>query len=205
MVSGRPAATARRHAAPVLCAAHRPQQQPAQAAVDRRTLLTAAGAVLAGAALQQGQAAQADDCEFKTAASGMQVGSECPSLQGAHFPCAGPPAWNAVPESAAHAWPLSTHAVQTIHIMQYCDLAEGSGEAPVAGARIRAHYTGRLQSNGVVFDSSYERGRPLIFQVGVAAVAARLAGRMAGCQASAEGAEQRMILPLSGICYDNDT
>jgi hypothetical protein len=47
--------------------------------------------------------------------------------------------------------------------LQWCDLAEGSGEAPVAGARIRAHYTGQLQS-GAVFDSSYERGRPLIFQ-----------------------------------------
>lgn len=42
---------------------------------------------------------------------------------------------------------------------------------PAQGARIRAHYTGRLQSNGVVFDSSYERGRPLIFQVGTDAAA----------------------------------
>jgi len=27
------------------------------------------------------------------------------------------------------------------------------------------HYTGRLASNGKVFDSSYERGRPLTFKV----------------------------------------
>jgi hypothetical protein len=29
----------------------------------------------------------------------------------------------------------------------------------------RCHYTGRLASNNVVFDSSYERGRPLTFKV----------------------------------------
>ena len=30
----------------------------------------------------------------------------------------------------------------------------------------RCHYTGRLTSNGRVFDSSYERRRPLSFKVG---------------------------------------
>jgi hypothetical protein len=54
--------------------------------------------------------------------------------------------------------------------LQWVDSVEGSGEAPVKGARIRAHYRGRLQSNGAVFDSSYERGKPLIFQVGVGQV-----------------------------------
>ena len=29
---------------------------------------------------------------------------------------------------------------------------------------MRAHYTGRLASNGAVFDSSRERGRPLTFK-----------------------------------------
>lgn len=35
---------------------------------------------------------------------------------------------------------------------------------------IRAHYTGRLASNGAVFDSSYPRSRPLQFKIGVGQV-----------------------------------
>lgn len=35
---------------------------------------------------------------------------------------------------------------------------------------LRAHYTGRLVSNGRVFDSSYERGRPLTFRIGAGEV-----------------------------------
>jgi FKBP-type peptidyl-prolyl cis-trans isomerase len=31
---------------------------------------------------------------------------------------------------------------------------------------VRAHYTGRLASNGAVFDSSFERGKPLTFSKG---------------------------------------
>ena len=88
--------------------------------MDRRALLLGAGAVVAGAAVQQGLPAAAADCELTTAPSGLQ----------------------------------------------FCDVVEGSGDAPTAGARIRAHYTGRLQSNGAVFDSSYERRKPLVFQVG---------------------------------------
>lgn len=36
----------------------------------------------------------------------------------------------------------------------------------------RCHYTGRLASNGRVFDSSYERRRPLSFKIGVREVIA---------------------------------
>ena len=37
---------------------------------------------------------------------------------------------------------------------------------------VQAHYTGRLE-DGTVFDSSYKRGRPLIFRVGVGEVMPR--------------------------------
>ncbi|KAI7841184.1 hypothetical protein COHA_005150 [Chlorella ohadii] len=157
-VAGRPAASARRHpSSAVVCAAHGPQQQQAAAAVDRRALLMAAGAIMASAALQQGQAAQAEECEFKIAASGMQ----------------------------------------------YCDLVEGSGEAPAQGARIRAHYTGRLQSNGVVFDSSYERGRPLIFQIGVGQVIKGWDQGILGAEgipAMKPGGKRRLVIP-SELAY----
>ncbi|PRW32874.1 FKBP-type peptidyl-prolyl cis-trans isomerase [Chlorella sorokiniana] len=82
--------------------------------------------------------------------------------------------------------------------MQYCDLAEGSGEAPVPGARIRAHYTGRLQSNGVVFDSSYQRGRPLIFQIGVGQVIKGWDQGILGAEgipAMKPGGKRRLVIP----------
>eukprot|EP00879_Flechtneria_rotunda_P009280 GHRR01009715.1.p1 GENE.GHRR01009715.1~~GHRR01009715.1.p1 ORF type:complete len:196 (+),score=68.69 GHRR01009715.1:749-1336(+) len=51
--------------------------------------------------------------------------------------------------------------------LQYCDAKIGTGSEPVKGSLIRCHYTGRLASNNRVFDSSYERGRPLTFKIGV--------------------------------------
>ncbi|CAI5489628.1 unnamed protein product [Closterium sp. Naga37s-1] len=56
--------------------------------------------------------------------------------------------------------------------LQFCDQVEGTGDEASAGTRIQAHYAGRLLS-GVVFDSSYDRGRPLVFRVGVGQRSAR--------------------------------
>lgn len=52
------------------------------------------------------------------------------------------------------------------------DLKVGDGASPKAGDGIRCHYTGKLASNGAVFDSSYTRGRPLSFKIGVRQVIA---------------------------------
>ena len=46
-----------------------------------------------------------------------------------------------------------------------CRYQEGSGEPPVTGKKILAHYTGRLL-DGTVFDSSVKRGKPFEFNVG---------------------------------------
>lgn len=46
--------------------------------------------------------------------------------------------------------------------LQFCDTKVGDGPEAPPGATIKAHYTGRLES-GAVFDSSYERRRPLTF------------------------------------------
>lgn len=48
--------------------------------------------------------------------------------------------------------------------IQFCDAVVGSGAVPAPNARVRAHYTGRLTPSGAVFDSSYERRRPLEFK-----------------------------------------
>jgi FKBP-type peptidyl-prolyl cis-trans isomerase len=53
--------------------------------------------------------------------------------------------------------------------LQYCDIVVGDGKEPVKGAKIEAHYIGKL-TNGQKFDASYDRGKPLPFQVGAGQV-----------------------------------
>ncbi|XP_057799188.1 peptidyl-prolyl cis-trans isomerase FKBP13, chloroplastic [Salvia miltiorrhiza] len=53
--------------------------------------------------------------------------------------------------------------------LAYCDKAIGTGPQPAKGQLIKAHYIGRL-ADGKVFDSSYNRGKPLAFRVGVGEV-----------------------------------
>ncbi|THU68659.1 hypothetical protein C4D60_Mb08t06190 [Musa balbisiana] len=53
--------------------------------------------------------------------------------------------------------------------LAFCDRVVGSGPEATQGQLIKAHYVGRLE-NGAVFDSSYSRGRPLTFRVGVGEV-----------------------------------
>ena len=44
-------------------------------------------------------------------------------------------------------------------------LEAGDGATPSAGDTVKVHYEGKLL-DGTVFDSSYERGEPVSFQVG---------------------------------------
>ncbi|XP_052198223.1 peptidyl-prolyl cis-trans isomerase FKBP13, chloroplastic [Diospyros lotus] len=53
--------------------------------------------------------------------------------------------------------------------LAYCDRIIGTGPQAVKGQLIKAHYVGKLD-NGKVFDSSYNRGKPLTFRVGVGEV-----------------------------------
>ncbi|XP_074589802.1 peptidyl-prolyl cis-trans isomerase FKBP13, chloroplastic-like [Curcuma longa] len=53
--------------------------------------------------------------------------------------------------------------------LAFCDTVVGTGPGATKGQLIKAHYVGKLE-NGKVFDSSYSRGRPLSFRVGVGEV-----------------------------------
>ncbi len=48
--------------------------------------------------------------------------------------------------------------------LQYEVLTEGTGPVPTASDKVKVHYTGTL-INGTVFDSSVERGEPIVFPV----------------------------------------
>uniref|UniRef100_A0A0F7H0H9 peptidylprolyl isomerase n=1 Tax=Geranium maderense TaxID=28964 RepID=A0A0F7H0H9_9ROSI len=53
--------------------------------------------------------------------------------------------------------------------LAFCDQVVGFGPQAVKGQLIKAHYVGKLE-NGKVFDSSYNRGKPLTFRVGAGEV-----------------------------------
>lgn len=54
--------------------------------------------------------------------------------------------------------------VTTASGLQYSVEKEGTGAKPTASDRVKVHYTGRLL-DGKVFDSSVERGEPIVFGV----------------------------------------
>ncbi|KAI4317232.1 hypothetical protein L6164_025121 [Bauhinia variegata] len=51
----------------------------------------------------------------------------------------------------------------------YCDILEGAGDEAPYAELINVHYTARF-ADGIVFDSSYKRGRPLTMRIGVGKV-----------------------------------
>lgn len=51
----------------------------------------------------------------------------------------------------------------------FCDTSPGSGLPASKGMLIKANYVGKLE-DGKVFDSSYDRGKPLTFKIGVGQV-----------------------------------
>ncbi|KAL3500217.1 hypothetical protein ACH5RR_039310 [Cinchona calisaya] len=73
------------------------------------------------------------------------------------------------PELTAAAEPTPCEFTETPSGLAFCDKVLGYGPQPEKGQLIKAHYTGKLV-NGTVFDSSYNRGKPLTFRVGVGEV-----------------------------------
>lgn len=57
------------------------------------------------------------------------------------------------------------NAIRTSSGLMYIILKEGNGATPTSGALVEAHYTGWLL-DGTKFDSSVDRGKPLLFLVG---------------------------------------
>jgi peptidylprolyl isomerase len=75
--------------------------------------------------------------------------------------------------------------------LQYIELEEGTGPMPQSGQTVAVHYTGWLR-NGVRFDSSWERGRPLTFPVGTGQV---IPGWDEGVSTMKVGGKRRLIIP----------
>ncbi|XP_021901634.1 peptidyl-prolyl cis-trans isomerase FKBP13, chloroplastic isoform X2 [Carica papaya] len=73
------------------------------------------------------------------------------------------------PENSAAAESLSCQLTVAPSGLAFCDEVVGTGPEAIKGQLIKAHYVGKLE-NGKVFDSSYSRGKPLAFRIGVGEV-----------------------------------
>ena len=92
--------------------------------------------------------------------------------------------------------------VKAANGLEFVDVVVGTGAKPVKGQTIQAHYTGRL-TNGRVFDSSYERGSPLKFKVGVRQVIQGWDDGILGCEGiegMRVGGKRVLIIP-SDLAY----
>ena len=77
--------------------------------------------------------------------------------------------------------------------LRYLIRAPGSGEAkPQRGQTVTVQYEGRLLLGGQKFDSSYDRGAPFTFQVGVGQV---IAGWDATIPDMKQGEKRTVIIP----------
>jgi len=75
--------------------------------------------------------------------------------------------------------------------LKYVDIVVGTGASPQPGDRITVHYSGTLQ-NGQKFDSSYDRGQPFTFQIGMGRV---IKGWDEGVMTMKVGGKRRLIIP----------
>ena len=78
--------------------------------------------------------------------------------------------------------------------LQYKSLVAGSGAKPSTSDKVKVHYRGTL-IDGTVFDSSYDRGEPIVFPVtGV------IAGWVEGLQLMNVGSKFELAIP-SQLAY----
>ena len=78
--------------------------------------------------------------------------------------------------------------------LQYKSLVAGNGAKPTRSDQVKVHYKGTL-IDGTVFDSSYDRGEPIVFPVtGV------IAGWIEGLQLMQVGSKFELVIP-SNLAY----
>lgn len=75
--------------------------------------------------------------------------------------------------------------------LQYEEKKAGTGASPKKGQSVSVHYSGRLE-NGQEFDSSFKRGQPITFTLGVGQV---IRGWDEGIALMQEGGEATLTIP----------
>ena len=75
--------------------------------------------------------------------------------------------------------------------IQITNIVEGEGTEIINHSKIQVHYTGKLQ-DGTKFDSSYDRGQPFSFQIGLREV---IKGWEIGLMGMQVGGKRTLIIP----------
>jgi len=76
--------------------------------------------------------------------------------------------------------------------LEVTDLWEGDGAVAKSGDTVAVHYVGVAWSSGEEFDSSWNRGTPLRFRLGVGQV---IAGWDEGVQGMKVGGRRQLVIP----------
>jgi peptidylprolyl isomerase len=99
-------------------------------------------------------------------------------------------------ENQAGASGAEEEIIVTASGLQYVVVAEGAGEVPKSGDLVQVHYTGTLE-DGTKFDSSYDRGEPILFPLGMGRV---IPGWDEGIALMKVGGKSKLIIP-SELAY----
>jgi FKBP-type peptidyl-prolyl cis-trans isomerase FkpA len=75
--------------------------------------------------------------------------------------------------------------------LKIIDEKVGTGQEAKAGDLVAVHYTGRL-ADGTKFDSSLERGEPIVFKLGAGKV---IKGWDQGIAGMKEGGKRKLVIP----------
>jgi FKBP-type peptidyl-prolyl cis-trans isomerase len=86
---------------------------------------------------------------------------------------------------------MDEKTIQTATGLEYVEIAEGTGAQPKLGDSVSVHYTGWLKS-GQKFDSSHDRGQPLVFPLGRGRV---IKGWDEGVASMKVGGKRKLIIP----------
>ena len=86
---------------------------------------------------------------------------------------------------------MDEQVVETATGLGYVDIVEGTGRQPKTGDSVSVHYTGWLKS-GQKFDSSLDRGQPLVFSIGRGRV---IKGWDEGVGSMRVGGKRKLIIP----------
>jgi peptidylprolyl isomerase len=92
---------------------------------------------------------------------------------------------------ATHHQGNSGTEVTTASGLKYVDILEGTGVSPHTGQMVSVHYAGTLE-NGTKFDSSYDRGKPFEFRIGMGSV---IKGWDEGLMSMKVGGKRKLIIP----------